>query len=69
MKKVKYRIVTDDWGGYEAQYKLWWWPFWLQLFWTNTSSTIEGAEREIELSKLTGRLRRRYPKFKSTVVK
>lgn len=32
MWKNKYRIVTDDYSGYEAQIKYWWFPFfWLQM--------------------------------------
>ena len=27
---IRYRVVRDRWWGYEAQFKVWWWPFWLQ---------------------------------------
>lgn len=27
---TKYRIVTDKRSGYEAQYKVWWWPLWFE---------------------------------------
>ena len=32
MWKNKYRIVTDNYAGYEAQVKYWWFPFiWIQI--------------------------------------
>ena len=40
---AKYRIVTDNYAGYEVQSWRWWWPFWIQGA-TNTHSTIEAAE-------------------------
>lgn len=45
--KTKYRTVRDSYNGYEAQYKLWWFPFWLQIE-TNTSSNVEQAKKFIE---------------------
>lgn len=42
---AKYRIVTDGYAGYEVQIWRWWFPFWVQLGFTNTHSTIERAER------------------------
>lgn len=27
---MKMRIVTDLYNGYEVQYRVKWWPFWLQ---------------------------------------
>ena len=41
--KTKYRVVTDDFLGYEAQYRLWFFPFWQQLDGINTHPTIEEA--------------------------
>ena len=41
--KTKYRVVTDSYLGYEAQYKPWFLPFWLQLNGINTHPTIEKA--------------------------
>ncbi len=41
--KTKYRVVTDNYLGYEAQYKPWFLPFWQQLNGANTRSTIEEA--------------------------
>jgi len=46
--KNKYRIVTDNWLGYEVQVKKWWFPIWVQAHskpgYTNTYPTIEKAE-------------------------
>lgn len=44
----RYRIVRDDYAGYEVQRKVWWWPFWCQvshLAGVNTWPTLESAER------------------------
>lgn len=41
--RTKYRVVTDNYLGYEAQYRLWFLPFWLQLNGTNSHPTIEKA--------------------------
>lgn len=41
--KTKYRVVTDNYLGYEAQYKPWFLPFWQQLDGINTHPTIEKA--------------------------
>jgi hypothetical protein len=42
----QYRIVVDDYAGFEAQFKPWWFPlFWWQCYGTNTRSTIEEAEK------------------------
>lgn len=45
MFKIKARIVRDRWLGYEVQIWRWWWPFWVQANFSNTHTTIEGAER------------------------
>lgn len=29
--KTKWRVVTDNYKGYEVQKKFWWFPFWLQV--------------------------------------
>lgn len=47
--KKRYRIVADTYCGYEVQYKLPWWPFWLQCgsdggWGTNTHGSLEKAE-------------------------
>jgi len=46
--KTKYRIVKDNFAGYEAQFRYWWMPFWKQINFTNTSSTIENAKKIID---------------------
>lgn len=42
--KNKYRIVRDNYAGYEVQIKRWWLPVWLQLGFSNTHCSIERAE-------------------------
>ena len=32
----KFRIITDEYNGYEVQIKRWWFPFWVQC-WKNGS--------------------------------
>jgi len=61
MFKIKYRIVTDSYLGYEAQYKKWWMIKWrqipvlpLNLFLQggiNTSSTRSKAQEYIDWHK------------------
>ena len=41
---TKYRIVTDEWAGFEVQSWRWWWPFWIEVGGTNTHRTIQAAE-------------------------
>lgn len=41
--KNRYRIVQDNFMGYEVQIRRWWWPFW-QEWGHNTFHTIEKAE-------------------------
>lgn len=48
---IKYRIITDRYAGFEAQYQPWWWPFWIQCNGWNTNATIEQAKRVIEIHK------------------
>lgn len=48
-RQPRYRIVRDNYSGFEAQVKYWWWPFWLQIDYItgcNTSYTVEQA-REV----------------------
>lgn len=51
MKKY-YRIVRDEWDGYEVQRWRWWFPFWLQCcehgYISNTHMSVEEAEEFIE---------------------
>lgn len=60
MFKTKYRVVTDKYSGFEAQYKVWWFPFWVQCYGTNTSFSVNDAIKTIE--------RHAKPRFKSKVV-
>lgn len=39
----EYRIVRDNYNGFEVQSRCWWWPLWTQGE-SNSHSTIEGAE-------------------------
>ena len=38
----EYRIVTDEFNGYEVQCRRWWFPIWLQVG-INSHRTIEEA--------------------------
>jgi hypothetical protein len=42
--RPEYRIVTDNWCGFEVQIRRWWWPFWTQADFSNTHSSMEAAE-------------------------
>jgi hypothetical protein len=47
---IRYRIVRDNYHGYEVQFKRRWWPFWVQCgdgggWGLNSWSTIEQAEK------------------------
>lgn len=39
----EYRIVRDDYNGFEVQSRCVWWPFWRQGI-TNSHTSIESAE-------------------------
>ena len=54
--KTKYRVVTDNYLGYEAQYRPWFFPFWQQLNGMNTHMTIEGALEMCKRFKRTKKL-------------
>lgn len=52
--KTKYRIVRDNYEGFEVQSKQWWMPLWIQCddgSGCNTHKTIEMARAFIELHK------------------
>lgn len=60
MLKNKYRIVTDQYNGYEAQVKFWWFPIiWWQMHnyggITNTFSSIYGAKQFIKAKRKSSR--------------
>jgi hypothetical protein len=42
--RTRYRIVKDNYSGYEAQFRWWWWPFYCQVNCINTSCTVQEAE-------------------------
>jgi len=48
---TKYRIVCDEYNGYEAQFRYWWMPFYVQCFVTNTATSIEKSKAIIEKHK------------------
>lgn len=41
--RTRYRIVTDKFCGYEAQFRWWWMPFYMEMGFTNTHTTVERA--------------------------
>tara|TARA_R110000803_G_scaffold87494_1_gene154208 strand:+ start:1014 stop:1193 length:180 start_codon:yes stop_codon:yes gene_type:complete len=47
MKRIKYRIVTDRYLGFEVQVWRWYLPFWLQVG-INTFYTEGNAKKFIE---------------------
>jgi len=61
--KNRYRVVRDNWLGFEAQVKYWWFPLiWFQLSSTsglgcNTRATLADSQELIELHK-AGKLNR-----------
>ena len=58
--KRQYRIVTDNFGGFEVQKRLWYYPFWFQIrsekrHCVNTHISIEQSEKLIEMDKTNSR--------------
>jgi hypothetical protein len=45
----KYRIVRDNFSGYEAQVWELWLPFWRQINFANTSPSVEKAVKICEI--------------------
>ncbi len=43
IKIIRYRIVKDRYNGFECQIWRIWFPFWLEMGWVNTHSTLEEA--------------------------
>ncbi len=43
--KPRYRIVQDNYCGYESQFRPWWSPLWWQCFGINTRASLEAARR------------------------
>jgi hypothetical protein len=46
----KWRIVRDNYAGYEVQCRRLWFPFWIQVR-VNTHRTLEGAKDFLRASK------------------
>ena len=65
---TRYRIVTDNWNGFEVQAWRWWWPFWWQCGTANTHTSLEEAERYAELHS-QGRQREMDPNRSGRIVK
>ena len=69
MLKIKYRIITDEYCGFKAQIKYWYWPFWIELKekgeLSNTHSSIKDA---IEFILECKEKKIKPPKFVSKVV-
>lgn len=55
----KYRIVADEWAGYEVQIWRLWWPFWVQCGdrgkKANTHPTIQDAENYAKKHSMLGK--------------
>lgn len=47
-KIIKYRIIRDNYAGFEVQKWRWHYPFWTQLNFVNTNISINQAIRRIE---------------------
>ena len=47
-KIIKYRIIRDNYAGFEVQKWRWYHPFWTQLNFVNTNISINQAIRRIE---------------------
>ena len=45
----KYRIVKDGYLGYQCDVWRLWFPFWIQMGFSNTFSSIEKAEEYIRI--------------------
>lgn len=42
MFKTKWRVVIDEYNGYEVQFRYWWMPFYMQ-YGINTHQSVEMA--------------------------
>ena len=47
-KIIKYRIIRDNYAGFEVQKWRWYFPFWIQLNFVNTNISINQAIKLIE---------------------
>lgn len=48
MREIEFRIVTDNYAGYEVQFRTWYWPFWRQAEFSNTFHSVDKAKEFIE---------------------
>lgn len=48
--KTKYRIVSDNYQGFEAQFRYWWW-FWMAIGGLNSRPSLEGSKKLVERHK------------------
>jgi len=62
LNETKYRIITDNYSGYECQSKTFWFPFWVQMDVANTHSSIEDAKEYIFTYK--NKNKKKEPKYK-----
>ena len=54
--KNKYRIVSDNFQGFEVQIKRWWFPFWFQC-WNHATEVVSVNGRdEVRCSEHANRL-------------
>jgi hypothetical protein len=51
MKLSRYRVVRDNFAGYEVQKWRWWFPVWMECGWCNTHVSVEKAKAFIEWHK------------------
>lgn len=52
----EYRVMPDEYAGYEAQVKHWWFPFaWFMVFGCHTKGTVQECEERIKRHALGGR--------------
>ena len=66
---ARYRVVTDKFQGFEVQYKVWWWPFWIQCSSMTSNINTHCTVGEAERFALTHADDRKKKKFKAKVVK
>ena len=71
--KIQYRVITDEFEGYEAQWRNNWWNKWIQMsscegLRRNTSKTIRDAVYLINEDKKDRELKIKEEKFKPRVV-
>ncbi len=49
--KKQYRVVTDEFLGFRAEWSYRWWPFWGRCTMPSTCASIEDAKKDIEKHK------------------